>query len=122
MKLNPEQKTVYEYGKAVKDLSNIIKEIRNKARMQFATEYHELPLQYRAELLNYFGFETFVDEVRYRRAECRAFMVSNDCSKCIHRLNKSPDGKCGGCKWDISYKIVKSRWEPRKEEENETDA
>lgn len=51
-----------------------------------------------------------------------AFMVSNDCSKCIHFPNKYPGWKCVGCKWDISYKNVKSRWEPRKEEENETDA
>lgn len=101
MKLNPEQKTVYEYGKAVKDLSNIIKEIRNKARMHCGVEYHELPLQYRVELLNYFGFETFVDEVRYRRAAYRDWVTvppaNRNCENCANSVVKPIPEVCKIC-------------------------
>lgn len=124
MKLNPEQKTVYEYGKAVKDLSNIIKEIRNKARMHCGVEYHELPLQYRVELLNYFGFETFVDEVRYRRAACRTWvrvpMNERFCDNCAHEGTHPDSTPCSECfrfSFPQAYEEF-DNWEPRKENEN----
>lgn len=121
MNLTLEQKAFYEYGKAVKDLSNVIKEIRNKAQKGFATEYRELPLPYRAWLLNYFGFETFVDEVRYRRAKCQLWIDVNfrNCENCKHYPvadRKMPCEECVG-----PYDITPFYWEPRKEEENETD-
>lgn len=122
MKLTPEQKAFYEYGKAVKDLSNIIKEIRNKARKGFGMEYRELPLQYRAWLLNYFGFEVFVDEVRYKRTACRAWIDVNfrNCENCKHYSvagGKMPCEECVG-----PYDITPFYWEPRKNEEDETDS
>lgn len=123
MKLNPEQKTVYEYGKAVKDLSNIIKEIRNKARMHCGVEYHELPLQYRVELLNYFGFETFVGEVRYRRAACRTWMdvYKRNCENCKYFSRGKTEEPCVECS-ELYDAGIPEYWEPKKEEKNETDA
>ena len=47
MKLTPEQKAFYDYGKAVETLETRIERIRNNARIRFKMEYHELPLQFR---------------------------------------------------------------------------
>lgn len=49
MKLTPEQKAFYEYGKAVETLETRIERIRNNARIRFKMEYHELPLQFRGD-------------------------------------------------------------------------
>ncbi len=118
MKLTPEQKAFFEYGRAVESLRGTIYKIRKNAIHEFGEPYRRLMMHEQKCLINAMGLASKIHVVRQKRAACRAFMVSNDCSKCIHRLNKSPDGKCGGCKWDISYKIVKSRWEPRKEGES----
>ena len=116
--MNAEQKAFYEYGRAVESLRGTIYETRETAMQEFKDPYRLLSTYDRKQLIAAMGLASEISAVRQKRAACRAFMVSNDCSKCIHRLNKSPDGKCGGCKWDISYKIVKSRWEPRKEGES----
>lgn len=115
MNLTLEQKAFYEYGKAVKDLSNVIKEIRNKALKGFATEYRELPLPYRAWLLNYFGFETFVDEVRYRRAECRLWIDVNfrNCENCRYYLRTKVPVRCIRCLG--SFNGPSKYWEPKEE-------
>ena len=51
MKMTPEQKAFFEYGKAVKTLETKIERIRNNARIRFKREYHELPIQFRGELV-----------------------------------------------------------------------
>lgn len=119
MKLNPEQKAFYEYGKARTDLNCKIKEIRNNARMRFRVEYHELPLQYRVELLNYFGFEVFVDEVRYRRAACRAWVniYKRNCENCKYFSRNETEEPCVGCSG--LYEGLPEYWEPRKEDSND---
>lgn len=118
MKLTPEQKAFYECGKSVESVRETIQKIRQHAIHEFGEPYYLLMPSEKRILRMATDLAGKIHTVRQKRAACRAFMVSNDCSKCIHRLNKSPDGKCGGCKWDISYKIVKSRWEPRKEGES----
>lgn len=115
MKLTPEQKAFYEYGGAWETTVVIHTFIRSLLKNKGYQLSPELLHHYRDKKSHY---GKILREAWKLRRKCRAFMVSNDCSKCIHRLNKSPDGKCGGCKWDISYKIVKSRWEPRKEGES----
>ena len=118
MKLTPEQQVFLRYGYVKAWLQSKILEARSYARRTYGENYDKLTPEERADCRKQCQIEFLIQRVRDRRAACRAFMVSNDCSKCIHHLNKSPDGKCGGCKWDISYKIVKSRWEPRKEGES----
>jgi hypothetical protein len=86
MKLTPEQKAFYEYGKAVKDLSNIIKEIR------------------------------------HRRAQCRAWVniYKRNCENCKYfsrNETEEPCVKCSGL-----YEGLPEYWEPRKDEEDETDS
>lgn len=117
MKLTPEQKAFFEYGKAVETLETRIERIRNNARIRFKMEYHELPLQFRGGLWDDFKLYNVIGDVRRKRAVCRAVIVSNDCIKCIRFPNKYPGWKCPGCEWATFTKTVKSRWEPRKEGE-----
>lgn len=117
MKLTPEQKAFFEYGKAVESFRGIIQKIRKHALYEFGELYSRLTESERKCLILAMDLPSNIHTVRQKRAACRAFMVSNDCSKCIHFPNKYPGWKCAGCKWDISHKIVKSRWEPRKEGE-----
>ena len=123
MKLTPEQRAFYEYGKAVKDLGNIIKEIRNNARMRFRVEYCELPLSSRAEILNLFGFEGFIDKVRQKRAACRAWVIPSHeriCENCAHEGTHpyaTPCSECFRCPFAQVYEGFSDNWEPRKEGE-----
>ncbi len=117
--MTPEQKASYEYGKAVESLKDTIQKIRKYSIYEFGEPYLRLTKSERKCLISAMDLAGQIHTVRQKRAACRAFMVSNDCSKCIHFPNKYPGWKCVGCKWDISYKIVKSRWEPRKEASND---
>lgn len=114
MKLTPEQKAFYEYGKARTDLNCKIKEIRNNARIRFRMEYCELPLSSRAEILNLFGFEGFIDKVRQKRAACRAWIYPKRrrCSNCKHDLSQFK-----GCALCHNW-LLPLYWEPRKEGES----
>lgn len=120
--MTPEQKAFYECGKSVESVRETIQKIRQYAIHEFGEPYYLLMPSEKRILRMATDLAGKIYTVRQKRAACRAFMVPNDCSKCIHFPNKYPGWKCVGCKWDISYKNVKSRWEPRKEEENETDA
>lgn len=120
MKLTPEQKAFYEYGKARTDLNCKIKEIRNNARIRFRMEYCELPLSSRAEILNLFGFEGFIDKVRQKRAACRI-----KCGQCVHFSIDEWGPRKDGCLkrscWVKSDRcaIGCRYWEPRKEDSND---
>lgn len=123
MKLTPEQKAFYEYGKARTDLNCKIKEIRNNARIRFRMEYCELPLSPRAEILNLFGFEGFIDKVRQKRAACRAWklLAQRHCLNCLYRENPANAAPCADCTLgdltEDSWLVC--NWKPRKEASND---
>lgn len=75
------------------------------------------------ELLNYFGFETFVDEVRYRRAACRTWMdvYKRNCENCKYFSRGKTEEPCVECS-ELYDAGIPEYWEPKKEEKNETDA
>lgn len=113
MKLTPEQKAFYEYGKAVATLESRIERIRNNARIRFKMEYHELPLRFRGGLWDDFRLYNVIGDVRRKRAACRA---------CVHPMRR----RCSNCKHELTqYKFCAAcvhegwpvYWEPRKEDE-----
>lgn len=111
MKLTPEQKAFYEYGKAVATLESRIERIRNNARIRFKMEYHELPLQFRGGLWDDFKLYNVIGDVRQKRAACRLWNIPNH-----ERI-------CGNCKfWDCLVdehpcsdcnSHHHNKWEPR---------
>ena len=90
MKLTPEQKAFYEYGKAVATLESRIERIRNNARIRFKMEYHELPLRFRGGLWDDFRLYNVIGDVRRKRAACRAWVhpMRRRCSNCKHELTQ----------------------------------
>ena len=113
MKLTPEQKAFYEYGKAVETLETRIERIRNNARIRFKMEYHELPLRFRGGLWDDFRLYNVIGDVRRKRAACRAWVhpMRRRCSNCKHELTQYKF--CAACVhegWPVY-------WEPRKEGE-----
>ena len=117
MKLTPEQKAFYEYGKAVETLATRIERIRNNARILFKMEYHELPLRFRGGLWDDFQLYNVIGDVRRKRAACRAWQVKERyCGNCKYSDYSEWDVPCCECS---HANIVASidRWEPRKEGE-----
>ena len=100
MKLTPEQKAFYEYGKA------------REALRLFKTDF-----AYREETLREF-YENYVCEAWQKRAACRAWLPlkERNCKNCMHlhrdMKSGSPCSDCPGIDDEIP-----SNWEPRKEGE-----
>lgn len=112
MKLTPEQKAFYDYGKAVETLETRIERIRNNARIRFKMEYHELPLQFRGGLWDDFKLYNVIGDVRRKRAACRAWAVEERyCCICAHGPMNLREKVCWTC-------IHHHHWEPRKEGES----
>ena len=118
MKLTPEQKAFYEYGKAVETLETRIERIRNNARIRFKMEYHELPLQFRGGLWDDFKLYNVIGDVRRKRAACRAWMSlkERNCKNCMHLHRDMKSGSPCFCCTGIDDEIP-NNWEPRKEGE-----
>lgn len=118
MKLTPEQKAFYEYGKAVETLETRIERIRNNARIRFKMEYHELPLQFRGGLWDDFKLYNVIGDVRRKRAACRVWQVKERyCGNCKYSDYSEWDVPCCECSHANIAEIM-DRWEPRKEGES----
>lgn len=114
MKLTPEQKAFYEYGKAVETLETRIERIRNNARIRFKMEYHELPLQFRGGLWDDFKLYNVIGDVRRKRAACRAWQVKERyCGNCEHFGWGGDADPCRICRPSVYQPF----WGPRKEGE-----
>lgn len=97
MKLTPEQKAFYEYGKA------------REALRLFKTDF-----AYREETLREF-YENYVCEAWQKRAACRAWvpLIRRDCHNCTYQgITPVPDF-CFPC----INEGIPINWEPRKEGE-----
>lgn len=98
MKLTPEQKAFFEYGKAVANLS-VAKEFL---------------------LLSPCSLKKYADNVARKEAACRAWvpMEERECNNCMHtRFELEYDSPCYTCPMYGMDDGIPSRWEPRKEGE-----
>lgn len=96
MKMTPEQKAFFEYGKAVETLETRIERIRNNARIRFKMEYHELPLQFRGGLWDDFKLYNVIGDVRRKRAACRVWvpLERRECKTCRYLGYNCPHTDC----------------------------
>lgn len=115
MKLTPEQKAFYEYGRAVESLRGTIYKIRKNAIHEFGEPYHLLMRNEQKCLINAMGLASKIHVVRQKRATCRAWVhpMRRRCSNCKHELTQYKF--CAACVhegWPVY-------WEPRKEASND---
>ena len=105
MKLTPEQKAFYEYGKA------------REALRLFKTDF-----AYREETLREF-YENYVRNAWQKRAECRVWMdvYKRNCENCKYFSRGKTEEPCVEC-FELYDAGIPEYWEPSKGEENETDA
>ena len=118
MKLTPEQKAFYEYGRAVESLRGTIYKIRKNAIHEFGEPYRRLMMHEQKCLINAMGLASKIHVVRQKRAACRAWAVKERyCGNCKYSDYSEWDVPCCECS---HANIVASidRWEPRKEGES----
>lgn len=115
MKMTPEQKAFYEYGRAVESFERTIQKIRLQAKREFGEPYHLLN-QFEKKMLvidEYLPGQIFT--VRQKRAACRAWVPMEEryCNNCLHYKSPESISGCTECsKWADPI-----NWEPRKEGE-----
>lgn len=125
MKLTPEQKAFYEYGRAVESLRGTIYKIRKNALHEFGEPYHLLMRNEQKCLINAMGLDSKIHDVRQKRATCRAWMIrcSERTSKnCIHGSKSRYEMPCRECfrsAYALQSEMVGDNWEPRKEASND---
>ena len=120
MKLTPEQKAFYEYGRAVESLRGTIYKIRKNAIHGFGEPYRRLMMHEQKCLINAMGLASKIHVVRQKRAACRI-----KCGQCVHfsidEWGPRKDGclkRCCGVKSDRCA-VGCRYWEPRKEASND---
>ena len=107
MKLTPEQKAFYEYGKA----RGILKEVRFQ---MISMEYDEK---------RYHKLSKAICDAWQKRAACRAWMIPSHeriCENCAHEGTHpyaTPCSECFRCPFAQVYEGFSDNWEPRKEGE-----
>lgn len=125
MKLTPEQKAFYEYGRAVESLKRTIYETRETAIQEFKDPYRLLSTYDRKQLIAAMGLASKIHDVRQKRATCRAWMIrcSERTSKnCIHGSKSRYEMPCRECfrsAYALQSEMVGDNWEPRKEASND---
>ena len=116
MKLTPEQKAFYEYGRAVESLRGTIYKIRKNAIHEFGEPYRRLMMHEQECLINAMGLASKIHVVRQKRAACRAWavpLIRRDCYNCAYNNIKPIPVVCNPC---INEGFAVN-WEPRKEGE-----
>ena len=112
MKMTPEQKAFYEYGRAVESLRGTIYKIRKNAIHGFGEPYRRLMMHEQKCLINAMGLASKIHVVRQKRAACRAWAVEERyCCICAHGPMNLREKVCWTC-------IHHHHWEPRKEGES----
>lgn len=116
MKLTPEQKAFFEYGKASEALKKRIAKVRHDARYVFGEPYCYLTCTEKKNLWITSDLKSYIQDYRQKRAACREINRGHICKECINL----PTDKCKECKWEFHStrrKTTKSLWKPRKEGE-----
>lgn len=113
MKLTPEQKAFYEYGRAVESLRGTIYKIRKNAIHGFGEPYRRLMMHEQKCLINAMGLASKIHVVRQKRAACRDWvavpLANRNCENCANSVvNPIPEV----CK--ICMMTNFSGWEPIK--------
>lgn len=117
MKMTPEQKAFYEYGRAVESLRGTIYKIRKNAIHGFGEPYRRLMMHEQKCLINAMGLASKIHVVRQKRAACRAWQVKERyCGNCKYSDYSEWDDTCYKCSHANIAEIM-DRWEPRKEGE-----
>lgn len=112
MKMTPEQKAFYEYGRAVESLRGAIYKIRKNAIHEFGEPYRRLMMHEQKCLINAMDLARKIHTVRQKRAACRAWVhpMRRRCSNCKHELTQYK--WCTVC----ANEGLPIYWAPRKEE------
>ena len=115
MKMTPEQKAFYEYGRAVDSLRGTIYKIRKNAIHGFGEPYRRLMMHEQKCLINAMGLASKIHVVRQKRAACRAWQVKERyCGNCEHFGWGGDADPCRICRPSVYQPF----WEPRKEEQD----
>lgn len=99
MKMTPEQKAFYEYGRAVESLRGTIYKIRKNAIHGFGEPYRRLMMHEQKCLINAMGLASKIHVVRQKRAACRAWvpLIHRDCHNCAYKNIKPVPVVCNPC-------------------------
>ena len=118
MKLTPEQKAFYEYGRAVESLRGTIYKIRKNAIHEFGEPYRRLMMHEQKCLINAMGLASKIHVVRQKRAACRAWTIPSAeriCENCAHEGTHpyaTPCSECFRCPFAQAYEGFSDKWEP----------
>lgn len=111
MKLTPEQKAFYEYGRAKLALQLKIDSIREYTILAWRRYYDDMSKSERRIICDQHALGRFVEQLREKRAACRAWAVEERyCCICAHGPMNLREKVCWTC-------IHHHHWEPRKEGE-----
>jgi len=115
MKMTPEQKAFYEYGKSVESVRETIQKIRQHAIHEFGEPYYLLMPSEKRILRMATDLAGKIYTVRQKRAACRAWvpLIHRDCHNCAYKNIKPVPVVCNPC---INEGFAVN-WEPRKEGE-----
>lgn len=112
MKMTPEQKAFYEYGKA--------RGILDGVRKEFMVADIVFGISKQASITSFRKFHPsrrrLIEAAWQKRSACRKINRPHLCDDCVHMSTDV----CKDCKWEfysIRLKTIKSLWEPRKEGE-----
>ena len=112
MKMTPEQKAFYEFGKSVESVRETIQKIRQHAIHEFGEPYYLLMPSEKRILRMATDLAGKIHTVRQKRAACRAWQRRR-CETCLHRDDEYPY-TCDMCS---RSHYASDNWEPRKEGE-----
>lgn len=115
MKITPEQKAFYEYGRAGESVRATVKKIRHQAIREFGEPYFRLMQSERKCLISAMDLAGKIHTVRQKRAACRAWLPVKErkCVNCKYYALKGTDYPCRDCV--IADCDIDVHWEPRKE-------
>lgn len=117
MKMTPEQKAFYEYGRAVESLRNTIKKIRCQATYEFGELYYRLTQREKRFLKTEWDLKGEIRTVRRKRATCRELMGRipleyRDCLNCQYCEEPGDSEICDSCKVINRYSNT-CNWKPK---------
>lgn len=126
MKLTPEQKAFYEYGREIQNLHHLLNRIRLSGRRSFGLSYKYLSDREKTILKRDYFLTGHIKKVRQKRAACRAWTIPSAeriCENCAHEGTHpyaTPCSECFRCSFAQAYEGFSDNWEPRKEGNDET--
>lgn len=114
MKMTPEQKAFFEYGKASEALKKRIAKVRHDARYVFGEPYCYLSSAEKENLWITSDLKSYIQDYRQKRAACRVWNPpeGRTCENCLHKGKNICNHPCFSC---TPPNGSINNWEPRKE-------